>query len=164
MKFREVATMSTRIAILVVLLAGLSACSGNPSGSSASATASASPSATSTPALQAVAEQIFPYSAEFKYYVVCGSNGDVSTCPMTDRLKAHLTAQRMTLCRCQNPSDTREITAESSNTGGVAHIKMGRIGFDLIIVNVAGKLLVDDEYCLGKGPSTSIYVTPTVGC
>jgi hypothetical protein len=41
---------------------------------------------------------------------------------------------------------------------------MGRIGFDLIIVNVAGKLLVDDEYCLGKGPSTSIYVTPTVGC
>jgi hypothetical protein len=83
---------------------------------------------------------------------------------MTDRLKAHLTAQRMTLCRCQNPSDTREITAESSHTGGVAHIKMGRIGFDLIIVNVAGKLLVDDEYCLGKGPSTSIYVTPTVGC
>jgi hypothetical protein len=158
--------MSTRIAILVLLLTGLSACSSNPSASSTSPPPSASPSANSAAALQAVAEQIFPYSAEFKYYAVCGGNGDASTCPMTDRLKAHLKAQRSTLCRCQNPSETREITTQSSNTGGVAHVKMyaGRIGFDLIMVNVAGTWLVDDEYCLDKGPSTSIYVTPTASC
>jgi hypothetical protein len=30
---------------------------------------------------------------------------------------------------------------------------------DLVIVQTAGKLLVDDEICTGGGPSTSIYVT-----
>lgn len=153
--------MSVRIAILVVLLTGLSACNSNPSASSGNPPAPASPSARTSAELTAVADQIFPYSAESKIYRVCGANGDTSACPMTERLKARLMALKITLCRCQNLSTTREITTESRPTGGVAHVKLyeGRLGFDLIIVNVAGKLLVDDEECLGKGPSTSIYTT-----
>jgi hypothetical protein len=85
----------------------------------------------------------------------------VSACPYTDRLKARLTDLRQTLIRAQNPSDTREITAEiMSPNVGIAHVKLfrGRQALDLWVVQQGQALLVDDEICAGR-KETSIYAT-----
>jgi hypothetical protein len=113
--------------------------------------------------LVAVANVIFPYFPQYSYYAVCGANGDLSACPVTDRLKTRLTQAYLTLCRCQNPVPSLDVTAAPTQTGGVAHVILGNqvqpVKMDLVIVQIAGKLLVDDEICTGGGASTSIYVT-----
>jgi hypothetical protein len=126
---------------------------------------SPNPSAPAGPAaadLVAVAKVIFPYFPQYNYYSVCGANGDLSQCPVTDRLKTRLTQSKLTLCRCNNPSLSLGVTASLTQTGGTAHVILGDqlpVKMDLVIVQTAGKLLVDDEICTGGGPSTSIYVT-----
>jgi hypothetical protein len=110
----------------------------------------------------AVAKAIFPYFPQYSYYSVCGANNDLSQCPVTDRLKTRLMQANLTLCRCQNPALSFDATAAPTQTGGVAHVILGDqlpVKMDLVIVQTAGKLLVDDEICTGGGPSTSIYVT-----
>lgn len=125
---------------------------------------SASPSPSVAPAeLVAVAKVTFPFVAQYNYYAVCGVTGDPSQCPYTDRLKARLAAAKLTLCRCQNPAASLDVTATPTQTGGVAHVVLG-YGFqplkmDLVMVNTGGNLLVDDELCTGGGASTSIYVS-----
>jgi hypothetical protein len=110
----------------------------------------------------AVAKAIFPYFPQYSYYSVCGANNDLSQCPVTDRLKTRLMQANLTLCRCQNPALSFDATAAPTQTGGVAHVILGDqlpVKMDLLIVQTAGKLLVDDEICTGGAPSTSIYVT-----
>ena len=95
----------------------------------------------------------------------CGLDGNLTSCPYTDRLKARLTQTRETLGRAQNPSDSRTIRPKITGPdSGVAHVLMfdGRQAMDLIVVEEAGRVLVDDETCAGQ-PSTTIYGTP-VAC
>jgi hypothetical protein len=115
-----------------------------------------------------VADDTFPRD-QFGNYVVCGETGDPGSCPYTARLKQRLIATRATLCRCQNPFSLRLIGADpttgafpASNGSWIAHI-LGNEEFDLVLVSVNGRLLVDDERCLGAGENTSIYVS-TDGC
>lgn len=115
--------------------------------------AASTPAATGTSSasdeLVAVAKAIYPYSTQYGYYSVCGVNGDLSHCPVTDRLRTLLTQRQTTLCGCQNPSLSMEVTATPTATGGVAHVVLGSPPgaqkFDLIVVRSAGALLVDDQ-------------------
>jgi hypothetical protein len=107
-----------------VVAVALSAC-----GPSHSAGPGASPPATSASVtaeqIKALAEQVFPKVSEQPAYGVCGSDGNVSACPYTDRLKARLTELRVTLLRAQNLSTTREIKAEIlSQEVGIAHVNL----------------------------------------
>jgi hypothetical protein len=119
--------------------------------------------------LVAVTLKVFPFIADEDHrgYTVCGLSGDLSPCPLTDRLKQRLTQAKITLCPCQNPASSLDVTATPTQTGGVAHVLLGfgarQIRLDLVIVQSGGQLLVDDEICTGGGPSTSIYVR-TGGC
>ena len=134
---------------------GASAVSSQPAAASASASD-----------LIAVAKLIYPYVAQYGYYSVCGVNGDLSQCPVTDRLKAFLTQKQTTLCSCQNPAPSMDATATPTGPGGVAHVVLGYqtpMRFDLVIVRDAGRLLVDDQLCTGAGASSSIYAR-TGGC
>lgn len=148
--------------LIIVLFAGvaavLSAC--GPSQSTAGPAATPSPSGSvTTQQIAALAEQVFPKLAQAGYYGVCGLNGNLSACPYTDRLKARLTEVRQTLARAQNPSNTREITAEiMSPDAGIAHVKLfrGRLALDLWVVRRGQTLLVDDQICAGRKDS-SIY-------
>ena len=126
----------------------------------------ASPSA--SPARSALAEELvavakvtFPYVAQYKYYAVCGLTGDTAPCPCTERLKARLAAANITLCPCQNPASSLDVTPTPTQTGGIAHVVLGYgaapIKLDLVIVRSGGQLLVDDELCTGGAGSTSIY-------
>ena len=129
----------------------------------ATATATASAAATVTAAeLIAVAKAIYPYLPQYGYYSVCGVNvAELVNCPVTQRLKTFLTQKQITLCGCQNPALSLELTADPAGTGGVAHVLYGGATgrhFDLIIVRSGGALLVDDQECTGGGPATSIYV------
>ncbi|TMD09674.1 MAG: hypothetical protein E6J01_01215 [Chloroflexi bacterium] len=112
--------------------------------------------------LVAVAKVTFPYIAQYNYYAVCGLTGDPSQCPYTERLKAHMAAAKLTLCRCQNPASSLDVTATPTQTGGIAHVVLGYgsapIKLDLVIVRSGGQFLVDDELCTGGAGSTSIYV------
>jgi hypothetical protein len=125
--------------------------------SAAAATAMVSPSE-----LVAVAKAIYLYSSQFNYYLVCGQNGNLSECPVTDRLNTYLTQKQITLCGCQNPAPSLDVTATPTSTGGVAHAVLGYqptpLRFDLVIIRAGAKLLVDDQLCMGGGASTSIYV------
>jgi len=56
------------------------------------------------------------------------------------------------------------MTAETSSTGGVAHVTMGSIRGDLVMVDEGGTLLVDDTRCTGRGAATSIYTSPVAQC
>lgn len=152
------------VVVFAVVAAVLSACgpsqsTGEPSTSPVS-TPTASGSLT-TQRIAVLAEQVFPRMAQTGYYGVCGLTGNVSACPYTDRLKARLTELRQTLARAQNPSDTREITAEIMGPdAGIAHVKLfqGRQTLDLWVVQRGQALLVDDEICAGR-KDTSIYAT-----
>ena len=124
----------------------------------AAATATATASASE---LIAVAKVVYPYSAQYGYYTVCGLDGDLSQCPMTDRLKAFLTRTETTLCGCQNPAPSMDAAATPTGSGGVAHVVLGYqspLRFDLVIVREGTRLLVDDQLCTGSGASSSIYI------
>jgi len=88
--------------------------------------------------LVAVAKVTFPYIAQYNYYAVCGLTGDPSQCPYTERLKARLAAAKLTLCRCQNPASSLDVTASPTQTGGIAHVVLGYgsspVKLDLVIV------------------------------
>ena len=128
-------------------------------------TAPAPPGSVTSQQITALAETVFPNEAQYAYYGVCGVDGNVTACPYTDRLKARLTELRATLTRAQNPSQTREITAEIlSPNAGIAHVRLfqGRMTLDLWVVRRGETLLVDDEICGGR-KDTSIYAT-VVSC
>jgi len=137
----------------------LVACGGTAPTASPSASQSGS---TSAEALVAVAKVTFPYLAQYKYYAACGLTGDTSQCPFTERLKARLAAAKITLCACQNPASSLDVTASPTQMGGIAHVVLGYgaapIKLDLVIVRSGGQFLVDDELCTGAGASTSIYL------
>ncbi len=131
------------------------------------AVTSSAPSPTTAQVL-AVAHRIF-----------IGQNGgecswqDRSSCPITARLAARFAQQQQppavgpgplaAFCRCQNIPDL-SMTAETSSTGGVAHVTMGSIRGDLVMVDEGGTLLVDDTQCTGRGAATSIYTSPVAQC
>jgi hypothetical protein len=142
-----------------------------------------SPSATSTPKpataqqLTDVGAQIFPYVAQFQFYTTCinfkengaqapGVGHDYSACPITERLHSRLAATQANFCPCdQNPSTTREIKVTPRPNGGLIIVQLygGLIKAELVAVNVAGKLLVDDIPAKGdveNGTSTPIDFDP----
>jgi hypothetical protein len=157
MRARHVA-VATGIGILLAACAGGFSSTSSPVGTAPHVTAAD---------LVAVAKRVFPFSAHYGYYVVCGVNGDLSKCPITARLKKRLTQAGITLCQCENPAPSIEATGTPTETGGIAHVVLGyqpnQIKMDLVIVLVGGKLLVDDELCTGGDASTSIY-TRMGGC
>ncbi len=152
---------ATKLIFIVPAIAAgilLAACGGT----STTASPSASPPPNVAQDLVAVARVTFPYVAQYKYYAVCGLTGDTSQCPYTERLKSRLAAAKVTLCPCQNPASSLDVTATPTQTGGIAHVVLGYgaapIKLDLVIVRSGGQLLVDDELCTGAAGSTSIYV------
>jgi hypothetical protein len=61
------------------------------------------------------------------------------------------------------------ITADVTDTGGVAHVVLHAgsqtNNLDLVMVGDGhGGLVVDDTQCTGRGPSTSIYVDSPPPC
>jgi hypothetical protein len=67
-------------------------------------------------------------------------------------------------CRCQNILPKRDVTTESTPTGGVAHVDLGNALIDLVLILEAGRLLVDDTQCPRRGAATSYYVEPVPPC
>src|SRR5215831_13994630 len=179
--------VSLTIAIALFALAVLTSCVGNQSsgGSSSSSavqsqlqsplnspstppTSSPSPLTLASPAITTtevlgVAEKIFqgPHPAGCDWR-------DRLNCPVTDRLAARMEqlAQPSKVgpgpialfCRCQNvPAPGAQFDPEVTPTGGVAHVTLGALKLDLIMIQETARLLVDDTQCTGRGPSTSIY-------
>jgi hypothetical protein len=125
--------------------------------------APASPAIT-TVEVSAVAERIFPGP----HPAGCDWR-DRLTCPVIDRLAALMDQRAQPakvgpapialFCRCQSvPPLSAQFGPEVTSTGGVAHVTLGALKLDLIMVQEKGKLLVDDTQCTGRGPSTSIHV------
>jgi hypothetical protein len=141
------------------------------SATNSAASPQSSPSAIPTGAaitqadLVAVAQLVYP--KQDGYYGVCGGNGDPSSCPYSDRLKARLTETKETLLRgAQNPSTTLAASAELLGPStGIAHVALfqGRMNFDLWMTRQRDQLVVDDQICSGH-KETSIYITPVVPC
>lgn len=155
------ATLGVATACGTLASAGVASGKGQPepSASAVTVTVPASTGAVTTEQVVAVAEQTFPQIQPFGYYAPCGLNGQLTGCPYTERLRARLTTLKETLMRAQNPSDSREITAELvSPDAGIAHVKLfgGREVLDLFVVRSGSTVLVDDEICAGQ-KSTSIY-------
>ncbi|HUZ02437.1 MAG TPA: hypothetical protein VMU89_18985 [Thermomicrobiaceae bacterium] len=131
-----------------------------PIATAGGATSPASPATgtVSVAALVAIGEQLFPATPDGAAYIECSNGGNVyANCPITDRLQQRLQQAMVTLCRCQNPAQTRTVAADATATGGVIHVSLGSQRFDLVAVQVGGRLLVDDQRCQGGGASTSIY-------
>ena len=179
MNLRNARSLGTlAIAIAVLAPAALAACASTAqsSGSSSSTPVVQSPvqspvnsplapasPANTTAEVLAVAERIFPGP----HPGGCDWR-DRSACPVTDRLAARLDqlvqppkvgpGPIAPFCRCQNvPALSAEFDPEVTPTGGVAHMTLGALKLDLIMVRERGKLLVDDTQCTGRGSSTSIY-------
>jgi hypothetical protein len=53
------------------------------------------------------------------------------------------------------------MSAEVTDFGGVIHVALfnGSVNFDLRVLNQNGRLLVDDQTCMGRGPESSVYQT-----
>ena len=158
----------------VAVLAAIAACGGRadagvapgkgappPTGVAVTTPVEAAPAdATPTPAqVEAVADNVFPLIQPFGYYGACGLDGNLATCPYTERLKSRLGQLRETLMRSQNPSATRQVETRVTPDGSIARVTLfgGREVVDLVVVREPdGSLLVDDETCAGR-PETSIY-------
>lgn len=148
------------VVVFAAVAAALAACGPSQSTGRPASTSTPSGSVT-TQQIAALAEQVFPKARQDGRYGVCGVDGNVTACPYTDRLKARLAQLGQTLARAQNPSATRDITAEiMSPDAGIAHVKLfqGRNTLDLWVVQRGQQLLVDDEVCAGR-KDTSIYAT-----
>lgn len=127
-----------------------------------------------------VASEVFPPSSPQSHppgtdgYVECefstGVDDDFSNCPVTARFLARLrqnpnaSDRARPFCRCQNILPIREVTAESTPSGGVAHVNLANAAIDLIMKLDGGRLLVDDTQCRGKGSETSYYTDPVPPC
>ena len=114
-----------------------------------------------------VAERIYhPVASGYSFGCLTQELADPAKCPITTRLLARLTRPSYgpgedLFCRCQNDDLTvRAISAQSTLSGGVAHITIGYNHVDLVIARVDGKLLADDLQCGGGGPDTSVYREP----
>jgi hypothetical protein len=176
--------------LAAVVLAVLAACGGGQttspgrvgssavSGSAASQAPAQDAGSLSSPPLTKddlvkIAHQVFkaPHSAE------CGRTR--SSCPITGRLEARiiqLTAPPASgpgpvapFCRCQNGTQSMSVTPELTHDGGIAHVTLDyglsvQTKIDLVVVKSNDRALVDDTQCTGRGPSTSIYASPLVGC
>ena len=116
--------------------------------------------------LEQIAMQVFPETAPgSSIYAACGPSTQFEPCPLTERLKDRLNEVKISLCRCQNASDTRVIAVRPEPGGGFAEVTMFRGSYvlRLIVVEEDGTFLVDDETC-GGDPATSIYTDPVGPC
>jgi hypothetical protein len=147
--------------LMALAFAGCGDDDGEPADTPAGSTATSPGGGVTVARLMEVGDQVFPYSAQGAVYGVCGASGDLTPCPYTERLKARLMEARATLCRCQNASQTRVMSAEVTNFGGVIHVALfnGSVNFDLRVLDQNGRLLVEDQTCMGRGPESSIYQT-----
>lgn len=148
--------------------------------SAGTASPSPSPSLVTAAAITEVASAVFPPSSSQSHppgtdgYVECefatGVDFEFSNCPVTTRFLARLrqnpsaSAQARPFCRCQNILPKRDITTESTPSGGVAHVDLGNAHIDLLMTLEGGRLLVDDTQCPGGGAATSYYLDPVAPC
>jgi hypothetical protein len=165
--------MKSQIRFLLVcsLIPVAVACSSTAKPVESTPTASPSSAASNAGITQAevlaVAAQVYP--KQNGYYSVCGVDGNLESCPYSDRLKARLQETKQNLVRgAQNPSLTFAASADmvGPNTSIViAHVVLfeGRMHFDLWITRQGDRLVVDDQICTGR-KETSIYATPIVAC
>jgi hypothetical protein len=107
-------------------------------------------------------------------YVECefanGIDFEFANCPVTPRFMARLrqnpsaSDRARPFCRCQNILPKRDITTESTTSGGVAHLDLGNALIDLMMTLDDGRLLVDDTRCPGRGSETSYFIEPVPTC
>jgi hypothetical protein len=167
----------------------LVSCGGAPSSNAPTASAgpsartpgpSASPNLVAAAAITQVASEVFPSASSQSHppgsdgYVECefatGVDFQFSNCPVTARFLARLhqnpsaSDQARPFCRCQNILPKRDITTESTVSGGVAHVDLGNARVDLLMTFEGGHLLVDDTQCPSGGAATSYYVDPVAPC
>jgi hypothetical protein len=111
-----------------------------------------------------VAQEIFP-EVHPGVFGACPLHVMDAGCPMTMRLQDRLLEAKISICRCQNGSSTREIEVDAYPGGAVAHVIMyeGRVTYNLIMVMDDGALLVGDVTC-GGDARTSIYNDPVGPC
>jgi hypothetical protein len=152
----------------------------SPTTPSPIATPTASRLSAAEAAIMEVASQVFPPTSPSSHppgpggFVECefstGVDFDFSGCPVTARFAARLhqnpsaSDQARPFCRCQNILPIRDITVESTASGGVAHVDLGNARIDLLMTVEGGRLVVDDTQCPGKGAATSYYVDPVPPC
>ncbi|TMC49385.1 MAG: hypothetical protein E6J14_07710 [Chloroflexi bacterium] len=112
--------------------------------------------------LLSVGQTIFPKILATGGYGICGiTSPDASECPITERLRHRLASARITLgWGGQNPSPSRQLSAEVIGNGGVTHVVLfgGRTHIDLVILFDSGLWRVDDEVCASATVPVSIYV------
>jgi uncharacterized protein YvpB len=146
---------------LVIAAAGLlvAACgtTSSPTTGGAAATVTAIPTADAPTLaeLVGIGEHVFIPAPTGGGYVDCsGGGGDFSGCPVTYRLATDLQRAGLTLCRCQNASDTRQISAEVVPGGGVVHVALfrGTLRLDLGVGRHDGRWLVDAEHVVAVPP------------
>jgi hypothetical protein len=143
----------------------------NSPGSSSPASPASSSSAASPATASISAADVTTVARE----IFIGVNGGEcrTICPLTDRLSARVAQLEQPpavgpgplapFCRCQNVGDP-VVASEITATGGVAHVVLGSIKIDLIMVDANGSLLVDDTQCTGAGSGSSIYQPMLAPC
>jgi uncharacterized protein YvpB len=158
-----------RAAFFLLSVLVLTGCRGLSSATSTSSETEQRPAPTKQQ-LTGVGEQLFPKITQFGYYAECinypehgasdiRKGNDYSACPLTDGMGARLEQTQAHLCPCeQNPSLTREISAEPKPGGGLLRVKLygGHVTVELVVVSVDGRLLVSDEPAKGSFETTPI--------
>ena len=107
----------------------------------------------------------------------CGLNGSYDSCPVTDglaqRLDANPLKQTEALCRCQNPYQSRTISATplpEGNPGATAHVVLDfgggtTVKIDVTVLRTPNGWFASDTSCTGQDPTaTSIYATAPPSC
>jgi len=170
--------------VLLASCGGVTTSTATASGSPAPSPRASSPGPSASPATAAaitqLAYEVFPPSTPQSHppgtvgYVECefaaGVDFQFSNCPVTARFLTRLqqnpsaSDEARPFCRCQNILPNRNITPESTPSGGIAHVDLGNAHIDLVMTIQDGRLLVDDSQCPGQGPASSYYVDPVPPC
>jgi hypothetical protein len=184
--------MRPRALPLIALAVALGACSNPMTGAPASPTpaATVTPSPTPTPIPsptivngQIVVSNLDPDGAAVVAGILypstgsgCNANGKYEACPVTDGLAQRLDSNPLRaadpLCRCQNPYQSRTITATplpEGNPGAIAHVVLDFGGstakLDVTVLQTATGWYASDTSCTGQdAQATSIYAAAPPPC
>jgi hypothetical protein len=162
-----------KVALLVVTLLGLAACSPTIGGDTSAPIPTPTPSripAAHKSGPAAIAAALFPDTGS-----ACGHSGDYSQCPLTPELRRRLTARPIQyvdqLCRCTTAyrSPIAEVHPDSScgrNSGARGRLTLdgGQQSLDLIVTHPLGVWVASDVLCAGRGTSISVFSDAPTPC